>query len=73
MPYDGNYKRSGNGLPVQIAVLPALLVVFGLWRAGKKPDAHHMPKGSRVGVYILGAATVLGCVFGQWIMLCTKD
>ena len=73
MPYDGNYKRSGNGLPVQIAVLPALLVVFGLRRQVRSLMRIICGKGRVWGVYILGAAMALGCVFGQWIMPCTKD
>jgi hypothetical protein len=68
MPYDGQYNRSGNGIPMQIAMLISLVVLFLFWRSGGKPDAHHMRKASRVGLYILGTAMVMGCVVGQWIM-----
>lgn len=68
MPYDGKYNRSGNGIPMQIAMLPCLIVLFGLWRSGKKPDAHHMRKGARVGVYVFGTAMILACAVGQLVM-----
>ena len=35
MPYDGKHNRSGNGIPMQIAMLPILVVLFGFWRSGK--------------------------------------
>ncbi|MEC5204051.1 hypothetical protein [Arthrobacter sp. MP_M7] len=68
MPYDGKYNRSGNRIPMQIAMLSCLVVLFGFWRGGKKSDAHQMRKGSRVGLYILGTGIVLAAVVGQWIM-----
>ncbi len=68
MPYDGKYDRSGKGLPMQIAMIPCLLIPIRLWWDGRKPDAHHMRKGSRVGVYILGGGLIGACVIGQWIM-----
>ncbi|TFC44732.1 MULTISPECIES: hypothetical protein [Cryobacterium] len=68
MPYDGKYNRSGNGIPMQIALLPVLILLFRLWRTGKKPDAHHMGKGSRVGYYILAPAMILACGVAQWVM-----
>lgn len=68
MPYDGKYNRSGSGIPMQIAMLPALVVLFGFWRAGRKPDAHQMGKGSRGGLYVLGTAIVVAAVVGQWVM-----
>ncbi|MET0978921.1 MAG: hypothetical protein ABWX63_08900 [Paeniglutamicibacter terrestris] len=68
MPYDGKYNRSGNGIPMQIAMLPCLVVLFGFWRAGKKPDAHEMRKGSRIGLYVVGTAIVVAAVAGQWVM-----
>ena len=64
MPYNGRFGR--NGIIAPIALLPALVVLFGFWRSGKKPDAHHMRKGSRVGAYILGTGIIIGCVFFQW-------
>ncbi|MFM9432355.1 hypothetical protein [Arthrobacter sp. MP_2.3] len=68
MPYDGKYNRSGNGIPMQIAMLPCLVVLFGFWRGRKKSDAHQMRKGSRIGLYILGTGIILAAVIGQWIM-----
>lgn len=66
MPYSGQFSRSG--IPWPVAMGATLLVLFGLWRSGKKPDAHHMGKKARFGVYTLGSAMVAGCVIGQWIM-----
>jgi hypothetical protein len=63
MPYSSRFGR--NGIPAPIAMLPALVVLFGMWRAGRKPDAHHMRKGSRVGSYILGTVIIAVCVFFQ--------
>jgi hypothetical protein len=68
MPYDGKYNRSGSGIPMQIAMLPVLVVLFGFWRSGKKADAHHMGRGSRVAYYILAPAITMACVVGQWVM-----
>lgn len=66
MPYTGRFGR--NGIPAPIAMLPCLLVLLGFWRSGKKPDAHHMGKGSRIGYFILAPAIIIACVFGQWIL-----
>jgi hypothetical protein len=68
MPYDGIYNRSGSGIPMQIAMLPCLLVLVGLWRSGRKPDAHEMTKAGRFGLYVVGTAMVLACGVGQWVM-----
>lgn len=68
MPYDGKYNRSGSGIPMQIAMLPILAVIFTLRRSATKPDSHQMNKASRVVSYVLGTAIVLGGVIGQWIM-----
>jgi hypothetical protein len=68
MPYDGKYDRSGRGIPMQIAMLPCLLLLIRIWWDGRRPDAHHMRKGSRVGAYIFGGGLIGACVFGQWIM-----
>lgn len=68
MPYDGKYSRDGSGIPMQIAMLPCLAVLFCFWRSGRKPDAHHMGKGSRVAYYILAPAIIVGCVWSQWVM-----
>lgn len=68
MPYEGKYNWSGSGIPMQIAMLPCLLVLVGLWRSGRKPDAHQMTKAGRLGVYIVGTAMVLACAGAQWGM-----
>lgn len=68
MPYDGRYNRAGTGIPKQIAMLPCLIVLFGLWRAGKKSDAHHMGKGGRMTVYVFGSSMILAYVIAQSIM-----
>ena len=68
MPYDGRYNRGGSGIPMQIAMLPILVVILGLWRSAKKPDSYQMDKASRVASYVFGTAIVLGDVIGQWIM-----
>lgn len=67
MPYDGKYNRSGTGVPMPIAliVFPIFIVIF--WRTGKKPDAHHMRKGSRIGLYILGPALMAVSVYFQFV------
>jgi hypothetical protein len=53
---------------MQIAMLPCLVVLFGFWRSGKKPDAHHMGKKTRIAYYILAPAIIMACVVGQWVM-----
>lgn len=68
MPYDGKYDRSGKGLPMQVAMLPAPAVLVGFLRSGRKPDAFQMGKGSRIATYILIPAVAIGCAWGQWIM-----
>ena len=68
MPYDGKYNRRGTGIPMQIAMLPCMLVLIGLWRSGRKPDAHQMTKGGRIGLYIFGTAMILACAVGQGVM-----
>lgn len=68
MPYDGKYNQSGSGIPMQIAMLPCLLVLVSLWQSGRKPDAHQMTKAGRFGVYVVGTAMVLACGGAQWGM-----
>lgn len=67
LPYDGKYDRSGNGLPMQMAMSPILIVLFTSWRGTRKPDAHHMPKGSRMVTYILGTSIVATCIIDQFL------
>jgi hypothetical protein len=68
MPYDGKLNRSGTGIPMQIAMLAGLVLLFGLWWSARKPDAHHMRKGARVGAYIFGTAIILACAIAQWVL-----
>ncbi|MBP3036568.1 hypothetical protein J2M53_09930 [Arthrobacter sp. zg-ZUI100] len=66
MDYSGQFGR--NGIPMPVAMLVTLVALFLFWRGGKKPDAHHMGKGGRIVLYILGPAIVVGCVAGQLVM-----
>lgn len=66
LPYSGQYGR--NGIPMPFAVSPALIGLFVLWRDGRKPDAHHMRKGPRIGVYTFGTLLVGGIVYAQWLI-----
>ncbi|WP_090826393.1 hypothetical protein [Arthrobacter sp. yr096] len=68
MPYDGKFDRSGSGIPMQIAFIPCAAVLFALWRSGKKADAHHMGKNSRIAYYILTALMISACVAGQFFI-----
>lgn len=68
MPYDGKYNRAGTGVPMQIAMLPILVVIIVLWRSARKADSHEMNSASRVVSYVLGTAIVLGGILGQWTM-----
>jgi hypothetical protein len=68
MPHDGKYDRSGSGIPVEIAMLPILAVIFSFWRSATKPDSRQLNKASRVVSYVFGTAIVLGGVFGQRTM-----
>jgi hypothetical protein len=68
MPYDGKYNRAGTGIPMQIAMLPILIVIIVLWRSARKADSHEMNKASRGVSYALGTAIVLGGILGQWTM-----
>ena len=68
LPYTGKYNRSDDSMPIPIALLLALIFLFIFWRSGRKPDAHHMAKGSRVGLYILGTILVVGSVIGQIVI-----
>lgn len=68
MPYDGKFNRSGSGIPMQVAMFVSLLLLAGVWFAARKPDAHKMNKGSRIGTYILGTGFILLIVVIQWVM-----
>ena len=68
MPYDGKYNRAGTGIPMQIAMLPALVVIVCIWRSVRKADSYEMNKASRVVSYALGTPMVLGGILGQCIM-----
>ena len=66
MDYSGQFGR--NGIPMPVAMLVILVVLFLFWRTGKKPDAHHMGKAERIGLYVLGSGITVGCVVGQCVM-----
>jgi hypothetical protein len=66
LPYSGQFGR--NGIPMLIAMLPVFVPLVGLWRAARKPDAHHMGKGSRVTSYTFGTALISVYVWAQWTM-----
>lgn len=68
LPYDGRHDYSGKGIPMQIAMLPSLGLLLRMWWSGKKPDAHHMGKGSRVVAYITSGVLLAACVGGQSVM-----
>jgi hypothetical protein len=68
LPYDGKYNRSGSGIPMQVAMIPALAVLVGFWISGRKPDAHKMNRTSRGVAYVTGTIIFLGCVAGQAIL-----
>ena len=67
LPYDGQFGR--NGVPMPLAILPVFVPLVGLWRATRKPDAHHMGKGARVRVPIFGTALILVFVWAQWAIV----
>jgi hypothetical protein len=60
LPYDGKYNRSGSGIPMQVAMIPALAVLVGFWISGRKPDAHKMNRASRGVAYRYGYNHFLG-------------
>lgn len=68
LPYDGRYNRSGSGIPMQVAMIPALAVLVGFFISGRRPDAHKMNKTSRGFAYVTGTIIFLGCVAGQGIL-----
>jgi hypothetical protein len=67
-PDPGKY---GGYYPMQITLaLPLIGIVFlgPRGRRRRKPGDHHMRKGSRVALYILGTSMVLLLVWGQWVI-----
>lgn len=68
LPYGGRGGRSGRGIPMPIAVMLCFIFPYMWWRTLRKPNAHHMRKGSR-GMLYLGAALMLpGAIIGQLII-----
>jgi hypothetical protein len=65
MPYDGKYNRSGSGIPMQIAMLPALIPIFGFWKTARNSKTHRMGRGARTRAYIFVTAFMMACVFLQ--------
>ncbi|WP_157370946.1 hypothetical protein [Arthrobacter sp. Leaf141] len=68
MPYDGKYNRSGNGIPMQIAMAPVLVPIFGIWRAVSRPDKNPRTKAGRIRGYVLAVVFLLICILVQWTM-----
>jgi hypothetical protein len=66
MPYDGKYNRSGSGIPMQIALLPIFVPLFGIWRSVKRPEAKPRTQAGRVRAYVLMVVFISVCVVGQW-------
>lgn len=66
LPYSGKYGR--NGLAMQVALFGPALLLFGLWRAGRKSDAHRMRRGSRGVSYVVGSLLIAGCLWGEWVL-----
>lgn len=63
--------KYGGYYPMQIVLsLPLLCILLMGPRYGRrrKPTDHHMRKGSRIGLYILGTSMILLCVWTQWIL-----
>jgi hypothetical protein len=64
-------RKYGGYYPMQIVLalpLIGILILGPRGRRRRKPDDHHMRKGSRVVLYILGTSMVLLCVWAQWVM-----
>jgi hypothetical protein len=68
MPYDGKYNYSGSGIPMQIALLPVLVPILGMWRAVARPEKSPRTKAGRIRAYILLAVFVSVCMFAQWTL-----
>ena len=68
MPYDGRGGRSGRGIPMPIAVMICFIFPFVWWRALRKPNAHHIGKGTRVTVYIGASVMLPGAILGQLVI-----
>lgn len=66
MPYDGRYNRSGSGIPMQIALLPVLVPILGMWRAIARPEKSPRTKAGRIRIYILVVVFVSVCTIAQW-------
>lgn len=65
LDYSGRFGR--NGLPMPAVMLLPPLFLFFLWRTGKRPDAHHMKKPSRLATYVVGTVMVSVCIFFQGV------
>jgi hypothetical protein len=51
MPYDGKYNRSGSGIPMQIALLPVLVPILGMWRAAARPEKSPRTKAGHTDLH----------------------
>lgn len=70
VPWETRYPvptRRGHYTPMQIAFFMPLLVLV-MFRGRRKPDDHHMRRGSRIAVLVFAVALSLLLVWGQWHM-----
>lgn len=68
MPYEGKYNQSGTGIPMQVAMLPVLVPILGIWRAVGRPEKNPRTKAGRVRAYVLAVAFATVCLIVQWTM-----
>lgn len=70
VPWDTRYSdpdKYGHYAPMQIAFLGPLLML-ALFRGRRKPDSHHMGKGSRRFVVFFITVLCVLMVWAQWSM-----
>lgn len=70
VPLDTRYPdpdKYGHYAPMQIAFLGPLLML-ALFRGRRKPDSHHMGKGSRRFVVVFITVLCILMVWAQWSM-----
>lgn len=68
MPYSGRINgRNRDGIPMPVAMALPVFLLYILWQTGRGAKAHHMGAMSRKGMYALGVAWVVGCIYAQWI------
>lgn len=52
---------------MQIAMMPVLVPILGIWRAAGRTEKHPRTTAGRLRAYILVVVFVSVCVIGQWI------